>query len=88
VTYVPGIRVSGHLMQRKLDLPPTGRLTVSGGRRGSGSLRLSASGTVSGTIGGKSVKVRATATAARATGALSIAQLVARLPRRAPIIQR
>ena len=41
VVYVPGISVSGHLQQRKLDLPPTGTLTVHGGRRGSGSLRLS-----------------------------------------------
>jgi pimeloyl-ACP methyl ester carboxylesterase len=88
VVYVPGIHVSGHLHQRKLDLPPTGKLTVRGGRRGSGSLTLSSSGTVTGTIGGKTVRVRAAAEAARARGALSIRQLLARLPRRHPLIQR
>jgi hypothetical protein len=88
VVYVPGISVSGHLQQRKLDLPPTGTLTVRGGRRGSGSLRLSRDGTVSGTIGGKTVKVRAAAQAARANGALSIQQLLARLPHRAQLSQR
>jgi len=88
VVYVPGISVSGHLQQRKLDLPPTGTLTVHGGRRGSGALRLSRDGTVSGTIGGKTVKVRAAAQAARANGALSIQQLLARLPHRAQLSQR
>jgi len=88
VVYVPGISVSGHLQQRKLDLPPTGTLTVHGGRRGSGALRLSRDGTVSGTIGGKTVKVRAAAQAARANGALSIQQLLARLPHRAKLSQR
>jgi pimeloyl-ACP methyl ester carboxylesterase len=92
-TYVPGIGVSGHLQQRKLDLPPTGHLRVSGGRRGSGSLTLASSGTVSGTIGGKAVKVRAVATAgaasaARAGGALTVRQLIARLPREAPVARR
>jgi len=59
VVYVPGISVSGQLQQRKLELPPTGKLTVRGGSRGSGSLTLARNGTVSGTIGGKPVKVRA-----------------------------
>ena len=88
VVYVPGISVSGQLQQRRLDLPPTGKLTVRGGRRGSGSLTLSRNGAVSGTIGGKSVRVRAVAQAARTRGALSMQQLLARLPRRAPVIQR
>jgi len=61
---------------------------VHGGRRGSGALRLSRDGTVSGTIGGKTVKVRAAAQAARANGALSIQQLLARLPHRAQLSQR
>jgi pimeloyl-ACP methyl ester carboxylesterase len=89
VVYVPGISVSGQLRQRELDLPPTGKLTVRGGRRGSGSLTLARNGTVSGTIGGKTVRVRAVvAQAARTRGAHSIQQLLARVPRRAPIIQR
>ncbi|HEX3317023.1 MAG TPA: alpha/beta fold hydrolase [Solirubrobacteraceae bacterium] len=89
-TYVPGIRVSGHLQQRKLDLPPVGTLRVAGGRRGSGSLKLASNGTVSGTIGGKSVKVRTgvAASAARAGGGLTVRQLIARLPRRAEVIRR
>jgi pimeloyl-ACP methyl ester carboxylesterase len=84
-TYVPGIKVSGHLTQRKLDLPPVGKLTVDGGRRGSGTLTLSRNGTVSGKIGGHNVKVHATSTAARATGALTLRQLVARIPKRRQI---
>jgi hypothetical protein len=41
---------------------------------------------VTGTIGGRHVKVHAaTAAAARGRGALSMAQLIARLPRRQPI---
>jgi hypothetical protein len=86
--YVRGIAVSGHLQQRRLDLPPFGRIRVSGGRRGSGTLTLDRKGTVTGTIGGKRVKVHAaTAAAARARGALSVQQLVARLPRRHPIVR-
>jgi pimeloyl-ACP methyl ester carboxylesterase len=88
VVYVPGISVSGQLQQRELDLPPAGKLTVQGGRRGSGSLTLARNGTISGTIGGKPVKVHAVAQAARTRGALSIQQLLARLPRRAAVIQR
>jgi pimeloyl-ACP methyl ester carboxylesterase len=88
VVYVPGISVSGRLEQRELDLPPTGRLTVRGGSRGSGSLTLSRNGTVSGTIGGEPVRVRAVAATAQTRGALSIPQLLSRLPRRAPVIQR
>jgi hypothetical protein len=88
VTYVPGIAVSGHLQQRRLDLPPTGRLTVAGGRRGSGTLTLARDGTVSGTIGGKTIKVHAAASAARATGALTVRQLIARLLRRELVTRR
>ena len=88
VVYVPGISVSGQLQQRELDLLPTGKLTVRGGSRGSGSLTLSRNGGVSGTIGGKPVRVRAVAQAARSRGALSMQQLLTLLPRRAPVIQR
>jgi pimeloyl-ACP methyl ester carboxylesterase len=85
--YVPGIRVSGHLEQRKLDLPPVGSLRVSGGRQGSGSLTLSKNGTVSGRIGGKRIKVHAAgAAAARAHGALSVDQLIARLGQRPRLV--
>jgi pimeloyl-ACP methyl ester carboxylesterase len=85
--YVPGIRVSGHLEQRQLDLPPVGSLRVSGGRRGSGSLTLSKNGTVSGRIGGKRIKVHAAGVAAaRANGALTVEQLVARLGHRPRLV--
>ena len=87
VVYVPGIKVSGHLQQRMLDLPPTGRLRVSGGRRGSGSLTLARNGTVTGTIGGKTIRVHAVAQATRARGGLSIRQVLARLARRHPVIR-
>jgi pimeloyl-ACP methyl ester carboxylesterase len=87
VVYVPGIRVSGHLEKLKLALPPTGTLRVSGGRRGSGSLSLAKDGTVTGRIGGKRVKVHAAgAAAARSRGALSISDLLARLPHRPRLV--
>ncbi|MFL5836571.1 MAG: alpha/beta fold hydrolase [Solirubrobacteraceae bacterium] len=87
--YVPGIAVSGRLQQRRLDLPPFGTIRVSGGRRGSGKLTLDRKGTVTGTIGGRHVKVHAaTAAAARGRGALPVAQLIARLPRRHPIVRQ
>ena len=86
IVYVPGITVSGKLQQRKLDLPPSGTLKVSGGRQSRGTLKLLVNGTVTGEIGGKKVRVRAAAAAARARGSLSVAQLLGRLKQRPRVV--
>jgi pimeloyl-ACP methyl ester carboxylesterase len=87
VVYVPGIKVSGRLEKRTLAQPPTGRLRIAGGRRGSGSLSLAKNGTVTGTIGGRRIKVHATGAAvARSRGTLSISQLLERLPHRPRLV--
>lgn len=74
--YVPGVRISGTLPNRG-----TARFRVSGAQASRGSVRVSESLQVSGTLGGRRVSTRfgqAAARAARPYGGLTLRQAVAR----------